>query len=1022
MSRFFRLACIFCVAALALFAAWLFRQPLSGAVVARWFASQGVPASYRITALSADAVSLADVTLGAAAVPDFRAERIDAHFGWSLFWPRVDRVTIFRPVLHAVLGPHGLSLGSLDRFLPAPGAPPALLPNVDLRLVDARMTVVTRGGVLVVTGAGRGRLRGGFAGRFLLGDTQLAASACAGRLPGATFAVSTTHDEVHVIGDGAAAQLACAGRIAVEHIGWRADVHLPPKLDHYAVRLAVRTGLARAGDFAVSELDGTAEGTALTLAGPVAGTFALAAHAATGPFTSAGQVAAHGTYRFNAATGDANADARIGARKARIMLPLQPLRTEAARFAGTLMIPLVDQLAARLDAATNDFDASGSILLARLAGVTTATLTGATLTTATGARVIQTGRIALTDTAVGINGGVALSGGGLPTATLNGAGRWQGHAAAGSVTLATTRWAVPGAAVELPQVVIAARSGGVTVAGQMRVAGALGGGIVASALSVPVDAHISRNGDIVFGKHCLPVEWSSLARGDARLAAGRINLCPSVSAMLTIAGDRLQGDTIIGGMAAHGNLRSAAFALKVTPVRLRLSGTRSRPRVELAPVTLAGRLGARRGGATVAGAFDVASGSGRGRFASATLDDPASPVKIDEGAADWRLAGAGVDLAAATARISDRLAPQRFQPLRVAGGTATLVNGIVLAQGNVQLAAIKARLGRFEARHDLASGRGTARLDTGTLTFGPTLQPVDITGNLRGIVANVRGLVTGTGVVDWTATGITSRGTMHIDNLALATEALGPVDGIAGTITFDDLLALTTPPGQKLRIARINPGVVVDNGVMVFRMLGPDAAAIESIRWPYAGGILALAPVTIRAGEARRDFLLTVDGIDAQQFLQRFEIKNLNVTGRFDGRLPLVFADGKGRIAGGRLVARTGGGMVQYVGEIGSGQIGAAARLAFDALRRLRYHELTLDLDGDLDGELVTQVHFTGSNETAAALPGGPLPLKVTGLPFRFGITVRAPFRALLGTAASFSDVRPLLHTTPVLPPLVQPK
>lgn len=1022
MSRSLRLACIFLAAAIALFAAWLLRQPLSGAVVARWFASQGIPASYRITALSTDAVSLAGVALGPAAAPDFRAERIDVHIGWSLFRPRVDRVTVVRPMLHAVLGPHGLSLGSLDSFLPAPGALPAPLPDVDLRLVDARATVVTRAGALVITGAGSGRLREGFAGRFLLGDTQLAASACAGRLPGATFAVSTTHDNVRIVGSGAAAQLACAGRVAAEHISWRADVYLPPKLDHYTVRLAVRTGLARADDFAASELDVTAEGTAPALAGPVAGAFTLAAHAATSPSAHSVQVLAHGTYRFDAASGDMDAKARVGAAKSRVTLPLRRLRAEGARFAGTLVMPLAGQLAARLDAASGDFDARGSIALARREGVTTATLTGVALTAATGARLVQTGNIVLTGTAVGIDGGVALSGGGLPAATLNGTGRWQAGAAAGGVTLATTRWAVRGAAVEISKVVVAAMPGGVTVAGHIRVGGALGGGIVASALDVPVDAQIGRNGDIVFGKHCLPVEWSSLARGDALLAAGRITMCPSAGAMLTIAGDRLRGGATADGIAVHGHVKSAGFALTVRPLRLALSGTRSRPRVELAPVTMAGQFGARRARATVAGAFAVADGSGRGRLDGAALDDPANPVDIDEGAATWRLASARIDLAGATVRISDRMTRRRFQPLRVVGGTATLVNGVVLAQGDFQLASTKARLGHFEARYDSAGERGTARLDTGTLTFGPTLQPVDISENLRGIVANVRGPVAATGVVDWTATGTTSRGTLRIDNLALATEALGPVDGIAGTIVFDDLLALTTPPGQSLRIARIHPGVVVDDGVVVFRMLGPDAAAIDNIRWPYAGGTLTLAPVTIRAGDARRDFLLAVDGIDAQQFLQRFEIKNLNVTGRFDGRLPLVFADGKGRITSGRLVARNGGGMVQYVGEIGGEQIGAAARLTFDALRRLRYHELTLDLDGDLDGELVTQVRFTGSNEAAAALPGGPIPLKVTGLPFRFGITVRAPFRALLGTAASFSDVRPLLHAPPVPPLLVQPK
>jgi hypothetical protein len=281
---------------------------------------------------------------------------------------------------------------------------------------------------------------------------------------------------------------------------------------------------------------------------------------------------------------------------------------------------------------------------------------------------------------------------------------------------------------------------------------------------------------------------------------------------------------------------------------------------------------------------------------------------------------------------------------------------------------------------------------------------------LRGVIDNVAGPVNGSGRFAWTDKNLTSRGTLAINHVSLATGSLGPIDDVAGVLAFDDLLALTTPRGQKLTIKRINPGVAVEDGVVRFQMLGPGAAFIESIVWPYAGGTLTLAPVTIRAGDTMRSFTLAVEDLDAEQFLQKFDIKNLNVTGRFDGKLPLVFAEGKGRITAGILVARPGGGLIQYVGAVGGENTGAAARLAFDALRRLRYRNLSLDLDGDLDGELVTQLRFAGTNEATTTLGRGPLPIRATGLPFRFNVTVRAPFRALLGTASSFSDVRPLIR------------
>ena len=497
-------------------------------------------------------------------------------------------------------------------------------------------------------------------------------------------------------------------------------------------------------------------------------------------------------------------------------------------------------------------------------------------------------------------------------------------------------------------------------------------------------------------------------------------ICPTGGAIATLSGGRLSGGAAIDPLNLRGASGDTPVALATGAMRIALGGTGKRPTLALSPVRIDARYGARGGSGVVGGSLDLASLAGSGRIDAASLDDPGLAVAIDRAGGAWRLAGGALSLSGADARVTDRTAPARFQPIHIAAVSATVAGGLVKAQGDGQLAATGKRLFGFTATHELASGRGAADVETGTLAFGPDLQPFELTEALRGVVDNVRGPVIGSGHFDWTPDTLTSRGTVRIDHVSLATASLGPVDDVAGTLAFNDLLAMTTPPGQTLTIARINPGVAVDDGVVFFQMLGPDAAAIESIRWPYAGGALTLAPVTIRAADLHRDFVLTVDGLDAQLFLQKFEIKDVNVTGTFDGRLPLVFADGHGRIAGGTLVARPGGGLVQYVGAVGGEDLGAGARLAFDALRKLRYKSLTLDLDGDLDGELVTQLRFSGTNEAQTTLGGGPLPIKATGLPFKFNVTVRAPFRALLGTAASFSDVRPLIR--PGATPQVQPR
>ncbi|WP_174296649.1 intermembrane phospholipid transport protein YdbH family protein [Sphingomonas bacterium] len=1015
MSRLIR--SIFVVLVVAIVAAalvWLLRRPLTDVVVSRWLSAQGVPSRYRLAELSADRVVLQDVRLGPVAAPDLRAARVDVRLRWLSLGPQVAGVTLVHLVLRATWGPNGLSFGDLDRLLPAPGAPPAPLPDVDLRLIGGRGEVTTPAGTIAVVGDGAGRLRSGFTGRFVLERARLAAGGCKARIPGADIAVATGLSGLTVVGDGRLSDVGC-GSTAVAAATWRGDVRLPPDLSRYTGRVAVRTGATSTRVLALAASNGSVTIAGATSGGTLAGRLAVSATGVRMPSASVGRLSADGPYRLDPATGDATAHLTVALANASAALSPSRLDQARARLRDTLANPLARQFVARIGAASRDFAATATIDTTRRRRIISAIVTNGFITAATGARLVQRGRAELTRDDTTFDGGFDLAGGGLPHAALTGAGGWRGGWPTGSASLAMAPWSAGGTVIAVPGLDAIATGDTVTLTGEIGISGSIGGGIAVERLRLPVSARLDRDGGLIIGEHCLPVIWGGLSVGRARLAAGRVIACPAAAPLLTARRGVLQGGTLIGPLSLSGSADGAPLVATTTPIRVDLRGAR----VTLAATAIAGQLGARRVEATVEGMYNLAEGRGDGRLRTARLDDDGLPVHIDDASANWRLAGTRLTLAAAGARIVDRTAPARFQPLRVAAVAASLADGKLSAKGEVRLATGNERLGTFDARNDFGSGTGTATLATGALVFGPALQPYQITESLRGIVANVRGPVVGDGHVKWTRDTLISSGTMHIDRLALATEALGPVDGIEGEITFDDLLALTTPPGQTLHLGRINPGVAVDDGVVVFRLLGPTAAAIDSIVWPYAGGRLVLAPVTIRDGDLRRDFLLTVEDMDAAQFLQRFDIKNLNVTGRFDGHLPLAFANSRGRITGGTLAAQAGGGLVQYVGEVGTAQVGAPARLAFDALLRLRYRDLSLDLDGDLDGELVTQVHFTGSNEAPATLAGRPVPIRATGLPFRFGITVRAPFRALLGTAASLSDVRPLLRAAP---DPVQPK
>ena len=133
----------------------------------------------------------------------------------------------------------------------------------------------------------------------------------------------------------------------------------------------------------------------------------------------------------------------------------------------------------------------------------------------------------------------------------------------------------------------------------------------------------------------------------------------------------------------------------------------------------------------------------------------------------------------------------------------------------------------------------------------------------------------------------------------------------------------------------------------------------------------------------------------------------------------MVFDDKGGRIEHGRLISRPAGGTLAYVGQISQANLGSAGKLAFDALKSMKFTTLIINLDGDLDGEIVSDVAFAGINQAPVELGGSKLMPGMTGMPFRFNIKVRAPFRGLLNTAKSFGDVGDTVRGA--LPPVQPP-
>jgi hypothetical protein len=244
----------------------------------------------------------------------------------------------------------------------------------------------------------------------------------------------------------------------------------------------------------------------------------------------------------------------------------------------------------------------------------------------------------------------------------------------------------------------------------------------------------------------------------------------------------------------------------------------------------------------------------------------------------------------------------------------------------------------------------------------------------------------------------------------------GPVTGLTTTVRFTDLLGLETAPGQTATIASINPGIPVENGVLRYQLLPNQRVKIERGEWPFMGGRLILRETVLNFSRpTAKRLTFEVAGFDANQFIQSFGFDGLELTGTFDGVLPMIFDESGGRIVGGRLDAREPGGNFKYTGT--RPKAGLAAGVAFDLLGNLRYRSMIIRLDGDLAGEFATR--FAISEISLGTQGGGGFASSLVRrafrkVPLKVNLSISGPFRALIQTAKGFRD--PTSVIAPVMP------
>jgi hypothetical protein len=993
----------FIVAVLALLAVWIARYRIADHFITGELRARGIPATYKVARIGLRRQVIEDLVIGDPAHPDLTVKRLTVLLNPRLGIPSLGRLVVEQPRLVGSLSHGTLSFGSLDKVLFGGPARTFRMPNLNLAIQDGRALVRTDWGPVGVKIEGAGKLRGGFAGIAALSAPRLRTDGC--RIDGASLygAIGVTDAEKPTFGGPVrAARLECPGaQLKVAGAGVTIQTLIDADLQGAKGTATIVTGPASQGTRTARTLNGTSK--VSFRKGSMTATYDVRAAGVTGGEIAAGEVTLDGTFRARNSFARIDVEGGIAGRDVRLGSTVDSaLRTLQDAGKNTLLAPLVGQMRTALMRETRGSTLSGRYTVRRTGTAVSAVIPSAGLLSGSGIPLVTLSRLqfgSAPGAAPKLSGNFATGGPGIPRIE----GRMESDSGRPTlVRMTMAEYRAGPSSVALPELVLAlAGNGSVGFGGRALVSGPLPGGS-ARDLALPIDGSWSRSGGLSVWRRCTRISFASLSYANLTLDRRALTLCPAkgVGAILRSDG---RGTRIAAGapsLQLSGRLGATPIRIDSGPVGFAVPGIIAARSLEvsLGPPSRPARFTMNNLTANIG--KDIA-----GRFSGTTAKLYSVPLDIVDASGSWRYAGGRLSIAGADFRLVDRSPNPRFEPLHARGGSLSLFNNVIDAKATLRNPKSDRVVTDAVIRHDLASGVGYANLNVPGILFDDRLQPADVTRLALGVIANASGSIYGKGRIDWNPRGVASTGDFSTAGLDFAA-VFGPVRGARGTVHFSDLLALETPPGQVLHVDSVNPGIEVNDGVVTFQLKRGQILQLEGAKWPFMGGTLELRPVTFNLGvsETRR-YVLVVTGLDAAQFVKRMEITGFSATGIFDGELPLEFTPGGGgRIVGGFLASRPPGGNIAYIGPLDLEEKGAIANFAFQALRSIDYRNMTIAMDGALQGEIATRIRFDGVHQGATAKRNF-ITDRFAKLPLQVNLNIRAPFYQLITTLKALNDV-----------------
>ena len=991
---------------------WIARRPIATEVLQRQFEQRGVRATYQLERVGLRTQVVRNLAIGDPKNPDLFARYAQIQVRWTL----TGSVSVYRIVARGVrlrgrVQQGKVVWGEVSKLLPPPSDKPFALPNMVLDIADSSIGLTTPFGNLGFALAGTGNLTGGFKGQLAATSPRLDMGRCSLDGMRAFTAIRVTARRPRIDGPVVASRFVCpSSNILLETPRFDLTSSFSESFTSFDGNARVTTQRVIAGANGLAAMTGNVKftGTPKAAYGRID---ASAQRSRLGPIY-AERTRIDGRYLIGAAAGTLSLVADYSAQNADLAPSVLASVIQPLAAAGKTPIgPIAVAMSNAIGKSASSFDASGSITMVNFPGGGAARIQTAEVRGDTGGRVRVSGGDGVTyywpSGRLRVDGLIKMAGGGLPQ---------------GQVLLRQPRIGAPmnGVARFAPYQVGASRLALDPIRFQASANGATNFDTVAvldgpypdgrvQAFRLPLNGQLGPAGAFSMGQGCIVTSWRFFQLRELQFGPTRLPVCP--------VGPAIVSKPANGDLRVAARLSNPRLASRIGSAPLRLgAGTAQIVGDQFSAADLALRIGKTE--APVAldakrlqGTF---GGSGiSGTFAGGRSTIGEVKLLFSEADGRWRFYNGDLSVNGALS-LSDLTPEPRFYPLRSNDFQLTLKDNDIRAGGTLIHPGSGTRISDVTIRHALSSGKGQAILDVPGITFGEGLQPEELSRLTEGVIALVQGTLRGRGEINWSSGGkVSSTGEFSTAGLNLAAP-FGPVTGLSGTIRFTDLLNLETAPGQTASIASINPGILVENGTIRYQLLPDQLVKVERGEWPFMGGRLILQETVLNfARPTAKRLTFQVVGFNAEQFINSFGFEGIDITGTFDGVLPMIFDENGGRIVGGRLDARQPGGEFSYNGT--KPQAGLAVGLAFDLLSNIRYQQMTIRLDGDLAGEFATRFEIGDvSLGNRGGFVAGIVRNAFKKVPLKVNLSVRGPFRALIQMAKGFKDPSAVIQ--PVLP------